>query len=252
MLREAHAVDADDGLRLRVFVGGRFERGARQPRLRLRCRAQFAARTASAKSSKPCVCSAMNVGVQHARLPSCCASSSASISALQMPMIAAMSPPDLDLVILRADLRVVVRQHLAGDCGLAKRSSPRSRSGLNVMIGHAALARFLQRGAACAGCSCRRSGRRRRCSRSCAKSSSVTVPTGTPMRFRQRHRRALVAHVRAVGQVVAAVHAREKLVHVRRLRATRGPRRRTRRASDRSRAARGRFRRTPAPRRSGT
>ena len=33
-------------------------------------------------------------------------------------------------------------------------------------------------------------------------------------RLRQSDRRALVAHVRAVGQIVVAVHPRQKLIHV--------------------------------------
>src|SRR5215208_2738174 len=47
------------------------------------------------------------------------------------------------------------------------------------------------------------------------KSSRMTVPTGTPIACGQRDGRALVTHVRAVGEVVAADHAPEQLIHVR-------------------------------------
>ena len=68
----------------------------------------------------------------------------------------------------------------AGDCGLVKLSSPRSRSGLKVMMG---APRSL---ATCSGCSIRGAFEpgfwpKKKMQSVLAKSSSVTVPTGTPM-----------------------------------------------------------------------
>ena len=87
------------------------------------------------------------------------------------------------------------------------------------------------------GRSCRCSGRRRRCSRSARNRRACTVPTGTPMLSGNATEVRLVAHVRAVGQVVVAVEPREQRVHVRPP-ARRGPRCRTPPPSDRAPSAR--------------
>ena len=62
-----------------------------------------------------------------------------------MPIMAAMSPPALTWWYCVLILRRIAGQHLASAiCGLAKRSSPRSRSGLKVTIGTPRRARVLQ------------------------------------------------------------------------------------------------------------
>ena len=82
---------------------------------------------------------------------------------------------------------------------------------------------------------CRRSGRRRRCSRSARSPRASPCRPPTPMLSGSADRRALVAHVRAVGQVVGAVQPREQRVHVRGLERRAARRRRTPPRSDRAR-----------------
>ena len=95
VLREAHAVDDDDRF------GARHRPRRRPPSRRASGRsarsssAQSLRATKAANSSKPWVCSAMKAWSSTRGPPSASAASSASNSALQMPVMAAMSPPAL-------------------------------------------------------------------------------------------------------------------------------------------------------------
>ena len=131
--------------------------------------------------------------------------------------MAAMSPPDLDLMILRADPGRVAGQHLRRALRVGEVSSPRSRSGLKVTIGTPRLRRILQIVQHSRAVADRHSVRRRRCVGMC-EIVEDTVPTGDADALRQRHRGGLVAHVGAVGQVVGAVKPREEGVEIGRLR----------------------------------
>jgi hypothetical protein len=96
---------------------------------------------------------------------------------------------------------------------LVKLTRPRSRSGLKVMIGHAAPARFLQ---------LVQHARAVHAHVLAEEEDAVGLlevvqhhgADAVADGLRQRHRGAFVAHVRAVGQVVVAVHARQQLVHI--------------------------------------
>ena len=141
------------------------------------------------------------------------ATSSRAKIALQTPMMAAMSPLARTwwyCVLILVSVPVAIS---TGDCGFVKRSRPRSRRGLNVMIG------TFRRRACCRSCSMRGEFEPTFCPKKkmqsvFSKSSRSTVPTGAPMDFRKRHGRGLVAHVRTVGEVVVAVKSREQPVHV--------------------------------------
>ena len=85
VLGQAHAVNADDRCLAGRRRGGRFHRAAGQARSRLSSSAQSCARTHSANSSKPCVCSVDEGAVEHRPVRLFAPASSASINALQMP-----------------------------------------------------------------------------------------------------------------------------------------------------------------------
>ena len=101
-----------------------------------------------------------------------------------------------------------------GLCGAWKRSSARSRSGLNEMIGaprREALRRVvIMRGLLVPGF-----WPKMKIASAWSKSSSSTVPLPTPMRFRQADAGRLVAHVGAVGEIVGAELAHEELIEER-------------------------------------
>ena len=183
-------------------------------------------------ASKPFVCSAMKSRSSTPAAPRVVAASSDGLhDALQRRGVAA----DLDLIVGRGDRRSSRSvSHL--DRVLRDRRSapaPRSRSGLNTMIGTP----------------------RRDARAACAIMRGWLVPGIVPhakisvamVEILQRHRALadadrlrqadagrLVAHVRAVGEVVGAEFAHEELVEERRLVATRGPRCRTPPCRDRA------------------
>ena len=112
--------------------------------------------------------------------PAASAAASISSTALQIPMIAARSPPAFTWWYWALICVLWPDSISAGDCGLVNCSRPRSRNGLKVMIG---TPRSL---ACCSGCSMRGLllpgfWPKNRMQSVWAKSSSVTVPTGTPM-----------------------------------------------------------------------
>ena len=135
-------------------------------------------------------------------------------TALHSPVSAARSPPALTwwyCVFIAVSAGVSI---CTGDCGLAKRTSPGSFSGLNTRIGHAALAAVLQ---------VVQHARRVGADVVADDEDAVGLLEVLQLHRAHRHadalgqadRRALVAHVGAVGQVVVAVQARHQRVHVR-------------------------------------
>ena len=138
------------------------------------------ARTASANASKPWVCSAMNAVSSTRGPPAACAASSSARTCLHTPVSAATSPPMRTWwywLLIGVSTEVSISFTC---CGLRNRSSARSRSGLNVIIGTPRLCAFCSsfsmRGLLVPGfCPAK-------ISRSAlSKSSSVTVPLGAPM-----------------------------------------------------------------------
>ncbi len=132
------------------------------------------------KASKPCVCAATKAWSMTASSPSSRAWSSSATIALHSPVSAARSPPALSwwyCVFIAVSARVSI---CSGDCGLAKRTRPGSFSGLNTMTG---TPRSRQ---SCRSCSMRGAlvpmlWPMMKMQSHCGKSSSCTVPTGTPM-----------------------------------------------------------------------
>ena len=114
--------------------------------------------------------------------PVATAASSASISTLQRPMIAAVSPPLRTwwyCVLICVEWFVSISP---GDCGLTNVTSPRSRSGLNVTI---STPRFRASSSWCSirGLLVPTFWPKKKIVSVCSKSSSRTVPIGAPIVF---------------------------------------------------------------------
>src|SRR6185437_9643282 len=166
---------------------------------------QSVERAQAANASKPCVCSAMNAVSSTRGMPCRAQSSSDSMSALHRPRIAGIAAR-AHLMVLSADLRLGSGQHLGGrlrireahESGLAQRIEGDDRNvpatRILQLMQHARTARAYvlpeEENAIRLVEVLERHGADRRADR-----------------LRQRDRRRFVAHIRAVRQIVASVHA---------------------------------------------
>ena len=212
VLGQAHAVDADHrgrpAHRLRLpppsrarVKPDRFSRSLPRPPRGI------------AKSSKPCVCSAIKAWSSTVGRSAVRAASSSSNRALQIPGDRRDIAAGLDLMILRADLRRGAGQHLEWRLRIGEALQAAFAQRIESDDRHAA------RRASCSACSIRglllpTFWPKKKMQSVCSKSSKRHRSDRHADAFGQRDRGALVAHIRAVGQVVGAVKPRHQRVHI--------------------------------------
>ena len=214
VLGKAHSVDADDAFRLDVDVRGAFDRCARKPGLRLD---GFPGRLADLrfKRFESGRVTLDEVIVEHAPASPLCVvicRKHALADAEDRGDVAAGA----NLMVLRADAGLTAGQHLADVLGVGEIFEALLPHRIESDDRHASLGDVLKR---------MEKPRAVRPRILAKKEHGVAFlkivindrADADPDQFLQRHRCRFVAHVRAVGQIVVAVHPRHQRIEIGRL-----------------------------------